>query len=640
MRFGKSGLVQVLLIGILTLTFSSLCLGASYYEAPMLTEMVKAGKLPSVDERLPKEPIVITPVEMVGSYGGTMRVVTVRPQIMEDGGLINNHETIIRLGADGKTIEANLATAWELSEDGKTLTLRLREGVRWSDGHPFDADDIMFWYEDIVLDDELTPVKPRVWSPGGYLVEIEKLDDYTLEFNFAEPYPLVLTHLMHSNGYEGGMFYPKHYLMKYHYKYASEEEIQQAIAEGGFETWAQMFLAKAQINAGSGRAVEPETPTVKPFKVVAKTLDKVIYERNPYYWKVDTAGNQLPYIDRLEVEILKDQEMVNLKIVAGEVDFAAFNTTLENYPLYKENEDNANIRVLLWPDVFGAELLIMLNLTHQNPVIREIFQDIRFRAALSLGINREEMNELFFLGLAEPRQATVVPASAFYEEEFANAYVEYDPDEANRLLDEMGLNRGSDGVRLRPDGKPLEILAEYTVVDTPRGPMLELVAEQWQVLGVKLNIKEISGDLQTTRAPGNQMDMTVWNADKMTDVLFPATPMWVVPMAHGWENSWCPLWAQWYVTDGKAGEEPPEEMKLQLERWELLKTSVDEAARVEAGKAILRSQATNLWTIGTVGLAPHPVIVRKNLRNVPDESLYGWDTFWTQPAYPEQFFFD
>ena len=409
-------------------------------EAPILAERVEAGKLPPVKERLPEEPLVITPVERVGKYGGTARVVTVRPQIMEDGGLLNNHEPILRLGLDGKSTVPNLATDWEFSEDGKTLVLHLRKGVKWSDGYPFTADDILFWYEDVVLNDELTPVKPIIWSPGGSLMKLEKIDDYTIKMEFAQSYPLVLLHLIHNAGTEGNCFYPKHYLQKYHPRYASEEEISKAVADGGFETWSQMFLARAQINAGSGRAVEPETPTLKAYKVVAKTLDKVIYERNPYYWKTDTEGNQLPYIDRVEVEILKDQEMVNLKIVAGELDFAAFNTTLENYPLYKENEDAANIRVLLWPDVFGAEVLVMVNLTHEDPVVRKIFQDKRFRIALSLGIDRDEINELFYLGLAESRQATVVPASAFYEEEFANAYVEHDVAEANRLLDEMGLN--------------------------------------------------------------------------------------------------------------------------------------------------------------------------------------------------------
>lgn len=621
------------------MVLGTLSLAAAYNEAPMLAELVKQGKLPPVEERLPEEPAVIEPVEEVGQYGGTAHVVTVRPQIMEDGGLMNNHEPILRLAPDGKTIEPNLAKAWEFKDDGKTLILYLRKGIKWSDGYPFTADDIMFWYEDIVLNDELTPVKPAQWSPGGQLMQVKKIDDYTVSLHFAVPYPLALLQLAHYGGVEGSFFYPKHYLKKYHPKYTSQEKLDALVAEGGFETWSQMFLAKAQINAGSARAVDPGTPTLKAHRSVFKGLDKVIFERNPYYWKVDTAGNQLPYIDRIEVEILKDREMVNMKIVAGEVDFAAFNTTLENYPLYKESEDNANIRVLLWPDVFGAEVLLMVNQTHQDPVMRKIFQDRRFRIALSLGINRDEINELFYLGLAEPRQATVIPGSSYFEPEFATAYAEYNPDEANRLLDEMGLKRGSDGYRLRPDGKPLEILCEYTRVDTPRGPIMELIAQHWEKLGIKLSIKEISGDLQQVRAPGNMMDMSVWNADKVTDILFPVSPMWFVPMSNGWENSWCPLWGQWYLSKGKAGEEPPEELKKQLKRWETLKTAVDDETRIEAGKAILRSQAENLWTIGTVGLAPHPMVVRKNLRNVPEESFYGWDTFWTYLAHPEQFFF-
>ncbi len=629
----------VFLIFLLTALVSGSAFAANFNEAPMLADLVKASALPPVEERLPKEPLVIEPYEEVGQYGGTARVVTVRAQIMEDGGLLNNHEPVFRLDSDGSTIVPNLAESYKFSEDGKTLTIKLREGIRWSDGDPFDANDIMFWYEDIILNDELTPVKPIHWSPGGELMKVVKLDEYTVQFNFAASYPLAELRLAHSNGYEQDFLVPKHYLQKYHINYATAEEIDKYVKEGGFETWAQMFLAKATINAGSGRAVDPGTPTLKAYRAVERGLDKVVFERNPYYWKVDTAGNQLPYIDRVDVSIVQDQEMVNMKIVAGELDFAAFTTSLENYPLYKESEATAGTRVLLWPDVFGAEVLLMFNQTHPDPVMRQIFQDRRFRIALSLGMNRDEINEFFYLGLAEPRQATVIPDSAYFRPEFAEAYVEYDPDEANRLLDEMGLKRGRDGYRMRPDGKPLNILIEFTKVDTTRGGILELLDQQWDKLGLNVSIKEISNDLQTVRAQGNQMDASVWNADKVTDVMFPVNPMWFVPMSNGWENVWCAAWGQWYVTKGAEGEEPPAEMKKQLERWSVLQSSTDEAEKIAAGQAILQSQAENLWTIGTVGLAPHPVIVKENLRNVPESSFYGWDTFWTGLAHPEQFFF-
>ncbi|NPV80310.1 MAG: ABC transporter substrate-binding protein [Firmicutes bacterium] len=614
-------------------------MAAQYGEAPMLVPLVKAGKLPPVNERLPEEPAVVKPVEETGQYGGTARVVTVRPQILEDGGLMMSQEPILRIDSDGKTVVPNIAKKWEFTSDGKTLTLYLRKGMKWSDGQPFTADDILFWWEDVVLNDELTPVKPKAWSPGGKLMKVEKLNEYAIRLHFAVPYPMALFRLAHSDGFEGSFFLPKHYLKQFHPKYTSKGDLEKLAKSQGFDTWSRLFLAKAQINAGSGRAVDPGTPTLKAYRIVHKGLDTVTAERNPYYWKVDPKGNQLPYIDRIFVMVVKDFEMVNMKITSGEVDFAGFNTLLENYPLYRQVAKRNNYRVLMWQDVFGGELILMPNQTHSDPVMRKIFQDRRFRIALSLGINREEMNQLFYLELAEPRQTTVIPQSSYYEPEFAKAYIEYNPEKANRLLDEMGLKRGADGYRLRPDGKRLEILIEYTRVDTPRGPLCEFVQQGWEKLGLKVAVKEITGELQDVRARGNLMDMTVWNADKNTDVLFPITPMWYVPMSWGWENSWCPLWAQWYVSGGKAGEEPPQEMKRLISLWEKMQSVMDDQERIKLGKEILRSQAENLWTIGTVGLAPHPVIVRDNLRNVPEKGLWGWDTIWTYIYHPEQFFF-
>lgn len=608
-----------------------------FNEAPQLAQLVKQGKLPPVEKRLPLEPLVVVPVEEIGQYGGTARVATKRPLILEDGGLMIGHEPILRVARDGKTIIPNLAKKWQLSKDGKTLTLYLRKGIKWSDGEPFTVDDIIFWWEDVVLNDELTPVKPIAWSPGGKLMELEKVDDYTIKLKFSISYPAAILRLAHYDGVEGSFFLPKHYLKQFHIKY--NPQANELAKKGGFDYWYKLFNAKALINAGSGRAVDPGTPTLKAFMIISKSQDTVIAERNPYYWKIDPAGNQLPYIDRIFVSIVSNAEMVNLKTTTGDVDFAGFNTRLDMYPVYKENAVKNNYRVLLWQDVFGGEVIFMPNQTHPDPVLRKIFQDKRFRIALSLGINRDEINQLFYMGMAQPRQTTVIPQSRYYKEEFAKAYIEYDPVRANKLLDEMGLKRGPDGYRVRPDGKRLEILIEYTPVDTIRGPVSEFVQQQWDKLGIKVAVKEITTELQQVRAPGNQMDMTVWNADKCTDILFPITPMWFVPYNTGWENGWCPLWARWYVSKGQSGEEPPKEAKRLLDLWEKMLSTTIESQRTKLGQEILKSHAENLWTIGTVGLAPVPIIARNNLRNIPEKGIWGWDYFWAMLYNPEQFFF-
>jgi len=363
-------------------------------------------------------------------------------------------------------------------------------------------------------------------------------------------------------------------------------------------------------------------------------------ERNPYYWKVDPEGNQLPYIDRIFVSTVGEREMLSAKIVAGEVDLEGLQTDLKDLPLYKDSAEQANYQVLIWNRVQGVDVCYQPNQTYaEDLVLRDILRDVRFRRALSLAIDRDDINEAIYFGLATPRQTTVIPQSKYFEPEFASAYAEYDLDKANALLDEMGLKWDENHeYRLRPDGKRLSIILEYAEMETPKTPTSELIKEYWKDIGVDLSVKMITGELDSIRYMGNLVQMGLWHADRC-GFLFDTEPFWWVPMRYQWECTWAPLWARWYETGGEAGEEPPEEVKKNIERWERMRITPDEEERIRLGKEILRSQAENLWTIGTVGLAPHPVIVRNNLRNVPEKAVLGWDYFWTLPQKPEQYFF-
>ncbi len=612
---------------------------ARFNESPMLAELVKTGKLPPVEKRLPSDPLVIVPVEEVGQYGGTARVFSNSLTGYGEAECLIGFEGLVKLGPDTTSVIPNIAKSWKYTDGGKTLTIYLRKGIKWSDGVPFTADDILFWWEDVVLNDELTPVKPVTWSPGGKLMTVEKVDNYTIRMKFSVSHPFAILYLAHGWGTQASCYYPKHYSKKFHPKYTPIEELNKRAKAEGFNNWWQLFGKYNGFFGGGGANVEIEAPTLQAFMVAKKGIDYIIAERNPYYWKVDIAGNQLPYIDRIQVGIVTDTEMMNMKAITGEADYACMQTKLENYTLYKENEKKGNYRVLLWQRVQGADVAYQCNLTYKDDtVLRDIFRDVRFRRALSLAINRDEINQMLYYGMATPRQACPIPSSPYFEEQFANAYIKYDPKEANRLLDDMGLKRGPDGYRLRPDGKRLEILLEFYQTETPKRQTTELVQRYWDAIGIKVAVKEVTGELQSTRAMANLMQMSLWHADRC-GFLFPLEPFWWVPMRHQWEVTWCPLWSQWYLSGGKAGEEPPKEAKNLIQLWERMQRTLSEKERIRLGKEILKSNAENLWTIGTVGLAPHPVIVRTNLRNVPEKAFFGWDTLWNYPYNPCQFFF-
>jgi peptide/nickel transport system substrate-binding protein len=608
-----------------------------FSEAPMLAELVKQGKLPPVTKRLPSEPLVIEPTEEIGQYGGTVRIIHTNPQNFEDGVNIMGKESILTFDPkDGATILPNLAKSWIFSKDGKTLILELRKGIKWSDGQPFTADDIEFWWKDVILNDELTPAKPKVWSPGGKLMKLEKIGPYSIRLQFAVSYPASLIQ-MAAWATEGGFYLPKHYLKQFHIKY--NPQANEVAKKEGFDSWVRLFQSKSAIGYFDG-IQNPDAPVIRAYRIVSRTPEVTILERNPYYWKIDTAGNQLPYIDRVRLTLVTNVEVYTAKVVSGEVDLAQWNTTLDNYTLYKENEKRGDYRVINYQTAWPSMAEIFLNLNHKDPVMRKIFNDLRFRKALSLAINREEINQMVFHGMAEPLQTVILPRGGrFWDERLAKLYTEYDPKEANRLLDEMGLDKkDKDGFRLRPDGKPLQITIDYWPGEG--GPakisIVELVQNYWSKVGVRTTSRQLERSLLQTRRQAGDIDATIWHTGQCSDPLWILNPWHFLPVS--WEFTTGPQWALWYTTWGKSGEEPPEEVKRALKLWETVQTSLDEKKQIEAGKEMLRLFVENLWGIGTVGLQPWPVIAKNNLRNIPEGGLLAWDWVYLARYRPEQFF--
>lgn len=633
--------VLSLLIAILALSLLVTSVAFAYNEAPMLRDRVLRKELPPVNERLPENPQVVPVIERIGDYGGILDTSSIASDSLLGPHNIVMGEAMLRTDSDYSTVVPNVAESWELSEDAKSLTLRLRKGIKWSDGVPFTADDLLFWWEDVELNPEIRPSGPnrRVWQPGGEPMKLTKIDDYTVRLDFARPHPLIIRHLAHDQGMSM-LNFPKHYLKKFHPKYTPMEELEKMVAaDDAYDYWYQMFLDKAR--ADFGVAMNPECPTLDAFMVVEKQPGMIRLERNPYYWKVDAEGNQLPYIDGIRVHKASNVTTVNSKIITGEEDFNGFHTSIQQLTTYKQYESQGDYRILLYNGTFGTEVLIQFNQTYEDPVWQQLVRDVRFRRALSLAINREEINNTLYFGLGEPRNTSVLPACSAYVEEYAKAYAQYDPATANKLLDELGLDkRDSAGFRLRPDGKRLTITIEYCEADTPKTPTLELVKAYWDEVGVSTSLKLISNTLETERAMANQIQVGIHHADRSTDPLFFTEPFWYAPLVYGWEQNTWPRWAQWYTTKGQAGEEPPEHVKELIDIYERMQTTSDEEERTALGKELLRQQAENLWTLGTVGNAPYVVIVKNNLRNVPETAWWGWDGYFGYPYHPEQFFFE
>jgi len=605
-----------------------------YSEAPMLASLVKDGKIPSVDKRLPPEPVVVKPLESIGTYGGNIKVAALAPTTFYgDPQTALTTETVLLISQDYNSIAPNIADRWEFKNDGRTLILYLHKGIKWSDGEPFTADDIMFVYEDMFLNNELFPTKPSAWTVGNEFFKMKKIDDYTVQLDFAKSYPIAAGLLSHYEGFLKGFYFPKHYMKQFHPKYADKEKLTAMAKSEGFENWVQLFNNKGLV--ASGLPIAIGLPTLGAYVVVSKSPSVVEFERNPYYWKVDPAGNQLPYVDKVTAVVVEDVEVANLKAISGDFDIFAHSTSLDKLPIYKQNEATGGYRTMTWESGEANELILMPNQTILDPVLRKIIQDKRFRMAFSYSINREEINKLLYFGLGKPMQATIQSSAPFYEPEFAKAYVEYDKAKANALLDEMGLKKDSQGWRLRPDGAQLALAIEGYM---DKSKMLELIVNYLKDIGIKATFKMNSNALQNQRGVGNLVEVGYWNLD-MFPPLFLRTPYWFVPFTWIWSQMWGVEWAHWYQTGGTGGEEPPQPVKALLKSYETMVSTTDEAARNNAAKEILRSNAENLWMIGTLGGIPKPILVDKKLRNVPEKGTFGYAAIRLQPNHPETFYF-
>ncbi len=603
-------------------------------EPPRYASLVQSGQLPPVAERIGATPLVVTPIERIGQYGGIV-----------DSPVVGNPrvpwtfvmgEGLLRWDTSLSELTPNVATGWDMSADGRVFTFYLREGMRWSDGEPFTSADIDFWWNEVANDTRFYPdgfLDRRAFFQGGWM-EVEAPDPLTVVFRFPQPNPLFPNHMGHQRGWYP-LLAPRHYLSRFHPDYASEADISRRLQEVGFDD-LQNYVQSVTVFAWFGMPDQFDTsyPTINAFRVREITETTAHIEPNPYYWKIDTAGNQLPYLDGVRSVAVSDGTVLETQILTGQVDYySGWDTSLSNMPTYTQYQEVGNYRVILY-DSTEQSISFGLNLAHIDEVQRAIFQDPRFRQAISLGIDRDEINEVFFFGLSRPQQMTVHETSVLFEERNARAFADYDPARANALLDDMGLTRrDSAGFRLRPDGSRLRILAELQ--SDVHIAYFELIEDYWAALGIDLEVRPISNELRNERILARENDIVgPGGIDRALDVLFFTDSEWFAPNIGRRQNN-----EGWPSIGADGWPYLPAEINELVDLRVSMETSLNENTRHDYGRQILQSQAENLWRMSLVGPHPKEVFVRQNLRNVPEDGFWGFDGFWSYSHLVEQFFF-
>jgi len=600
----------------------------SFQQAPMLDALVAAGTLPPVEERLPTEPLVLQPADQIGEYGGTM--------INAHEGNFDFLEDLLRefpntYSSDMQGVWPNVFMSSEVSEDGRRFTFKTRPGMKWSDGEPFGADDFVFWYEAIAANTELNPNGVNDMKVGGEMGTITKVDDNTIVMEFTAPYGILLERL---NRWRPMPYAPAHYLKQFHPDYTDPAQVDALAKEKGFTNWVELFQSELDWYGN------PDIPTIFAWKTVTRGASVPVQEleRNPYYWKVDTAGNQLPYIDRVSRPNLGDREAILLSVISGENDYLDPYTLgyLTNYPVLKQNEASGGYRVLPqfgWSDVLGV---VTFNMSIDDPVLRELFNNKEFRIALSIGYDRDQINEVIFNGLYKPSQVAPPDASVYNGADPAfKQNIEHDPDRANEILDSLGLTWNSDHTqRLLPDGRPFELSALVNTGWVQQVPIAEMIAQGWNDLGLKtilqpqagsfINERMLAGDYQLTVRPVNWAGQApIIGAMRGEPV--PIVPNWLVN----------PPWAQWVITEGAEGEEPPQDVKRLYQIFEEFVAEPDPQKRFDLETEMYAIHNNNMWVIGSIKQpgdleAVWYAVFSNRMYNIPNPVAPEW--YYAVPA--------
>ncbi|MGI9509533.1 MAG: ABC transporter substrate-binding protein [Geminicoccaceae bacterium] len=584
----------------------------------------------------PDEPSVVTFDEAsgqtIGKPGGQLNTLVGKAK---DTRLIVVYGYARLVGYDRDyAIQPDILKAVEV-EDGRIFTLRLRAGHRWSDGEPFTSEDFRYWWENVANNMALSPTGPPAkLIVDGEMPEVTFPDPLTVRYSWSKPNPLFLPALAAAT--PQFIYMPAHYLKQFHESYADSAAIADAVAADNARDWAQLHGRRDNMY----KLDNPDLPTLQPWMLTTSPpATRFVFERNPSYHRVDEQGQQLPYIDGVVMEVV-DSKLIPIKAGAGETDLQARGLFFKHYTFLKENQDRSGLDTLLWQTARGAHLALYPNLNASDPVWRDVLRDVRFRRALSMAIDREEINQIMYFGLAMGGNNTVLPQSPLYQEDYRFKWAGHDPDQAAALLDEMGLNEWSDdGLRLLPDGRPAELIVETAGEETEETDLLELVAEAWLKQGIKIHVKPSQREVLRNRIFAGDTLMSISYGLENGIPTADMSPWEFAPTSQFDQYQWS-QWGQHWETKGEAGSAPdlPEAKEL-LSLFRSWNAAQSTSEREEIWTRMLAIYSDQVYSIGLASGVLQPVVARGTLRNVPKEGVYNWepgahfglyrpDTFW------------
>lgn len=627
--------VQALLAGWLSGSATGADRLANLQEQAFLRDRVRQGALPPIRQRIPEAPLIVERFagdDGPGRSGG--QLVTLVGSERDTRLMTVFSYTRLLVYDEHLRLQPDVLASYEVAES-REFTLRLRPGHKWSDGQAFTSEDFRYFWEDVANNMELSPYGPPVeLLVEGRPPKVRIIDATTIRYTWDRPNPYFIA--SQARAAPLFLYRPSHYLKGFHRKYTPEKEILKS-AEGGDQggDWATIHRG---LDAMYGND-NPNLPTLNPWiNTTPLPARRLVFVRNPFFHRIDGQGQQLPYIDHV-IFAVSAPNLVPMKAGLGEADLQARYLGMRDYAFLKRNAQTSNNDVRLWEVGSGSELAFYPNFNTNDEVWRDVLRDVRVRRALSLAIDRDELNQVIFAGLAVPSNNIIMPRSPLFRPDYAARWATYDPALATSLLDQAGLSRrDSEGFRTLPDGRRATMVVEHTSEKTADIDALLLVADHWRRIGIEMLPRPQVLENFRLRVFSGAALMTAYAGAITSAPTADTSPREFAPTMKGglqWSR-----WGMYYESSGREGEKcdwPPACSLLDhLKAWE---TSPDTAGRRKAWDSILAAVVDGVFSIGTVNGTRQPIVVSSRLRNVPKQGYYAWnpggyfglyrpETFW------------